>query len=497
MARILGIDIDRTAVRGALVRTAWKRTEVERYVKVPLNTQSPDSMNRTTELHDAFGSLLRALGKPPEVVVSSLDGEQASLRVVELPMAASKRAAEVLPFELESLLPFDVADAVIDYQPIATHSGQLQLLAAAALQSRVRDHLALFQGSQIEPREVAVGAAALDGLRALCPELTQGRRVIIELAERETNVCALEHGRTAFARTLSVGAEGLPHRGPELAQGLRQTLAAYRAAGADEPDVLYLTGKGPLPELSVQLTTDLGVPIELLQLPGPADSTSEAPAEFARAAALAGRVTGSGKRINLRLGEFVAMRGKSELVSHFNLVAICALIVLVTAVFSLKVRQSVLSSEQAALRKQLRETTQRVFGKAETDPAKVMALISSPQSDNPLPRFDAYDALAAISGAVPADITHEMRRMRIDLADEKKEGQVELQGSLGSIEQRDVIVSQLEAHGCFKEIQRGKTSPGRSAEVLNYQLEAKLSCPGDATGTKKRKTTTRSSDNVE
>jgi general secretion pathway protein L len=167
--------------------------------------------------------------------------------------------------------------------------------------------------------------------------------------------------------------------------------------------------------------------------------------------------------------------------------------VLVTAVFSLKVRQSVLSSEQAALRKQLRETTARVFGKAEADPEKVMTMIQTPSADNPLPRFDAYDALAAISAAVPADITHEMRHMRIEVAEEKKEGQIELQGSLGSIEQRDVIVTQLESHGCFKEIQRGRTSPGRSTETLNYQLEAKLTCPGDVSLTKKKKTV-RSSD---
>ena len=60
-----------------------------------------------------------------------------------------------------------------------------------------------------------------------------------------------------------------------------------------------------------------------------------------------------------------------------------------------------------------------------------------------------------------------------------------------------MIVSQFEAHGCFKEIQRGRTSPGRSSDLLNYQLEAKLSCPGDATVAKKRKTTARSSDNAE
>ncbi len=493
MARILGIDIDRTALRGALLKTAFRRVEVERYVKVPLS-QSAESLGRAPELHDAFASLLRALGRPPDVVVSALDGEQASLRVVELPMAAAKRVAEVLPFELESLLPFDIDEAVLDYQPIETHEGQLRLLAAAALRERVREHLALFQGTPFEPREVAVGAIALDGLRALCPEVGTGRRMIVELSDRETNVCTLVNGRAAFGRTLSVGADGLPHRAPELLMGLKQTLAAYRAAGGSPIDVTYLAGKGELASFGSQLSEELGAEVELLQLPGPEEGTSAGPSEFTRAAALAARFTNSGKRINFRSGEFVHTRSRSELASYFNLIAVCALVVLVAAVFSLKVRQSVLSSEQAALRKQLRETTQRVFGRAETDPAKVNEMITSPLADNPLPRFDAYDALAAISGAVPMDIKHEMRHMRVDLADEKKEGQIELQGSLASIEQRDVIVAQLEAHGCFKEIQRGRTSPGRSTDVINYQLEAKLSCPGDATPAKKRKPRTAETD---
>lgn len=487
MSRILGIDIDRTSVRGALIKTAFRRTEVERYVKIPI-TQSPESVGRAAELHDALASMARAIGRTPDVVVSSLDGEQASLRVVELPLAAAKRAAEVLPFELESLLPFELSEAVLDYQPIETRSGQLRLLAAAALRERVREHLAQFQGSPFDPREVAVGASALDGLRTLCPELTAGHRVLVEICERESNVCALAHGRAAFARTLSVGDDALPQRALQLVAGVRQTLAAYRAAGGPAIDQLHLVGRGALAEIGEQLSAELALPVEILTLPGQEQAIEPGAPEFARAAALAARATATGKRINLRTGEFVAHHARTELASHFNLIAICALVVLVSAVFALKVRQSALASEQELLRKQLRETTARVFGKAEADAAKVSAMITSPQADNPLPRFDAYDALAAISGSVPQDITHEMRHMRVDLADDKKEGQLELQGTLASIEQRDVIVAQLEAHGCFKEIQRGRTSPSRNADQINYQLEAKLQCPGDASP-KKRKTT--------
>jgi general secretion pathway protein L len=164
-------------------------------------------------------------------------------------------------------------------------------------------------------------------------------------------------------------------------------------------------------------------------------------------------------------------------------------LVLLAFVFSLKARQSILVDEQAALTRQLGDTTQRVFGKRETNAEHVETMLKSPLNENPLPRFDAYDALAAISDAVPEEITHEVRHMRIDLAEDKKEGQLELQGALASIEQRDAVVAKLEAHGCFREIQRGRTSPGRTADQINYQIEAKLQCPGEG-ATKKRKKST-------
>jgi len=489
MARILGLDIDRDSLRGVLIKTAFRRTEIEGFVQVPLTQQ--DGAGRIRELHDALGNLLRSVGKAPDIVHTALDGEQASLRVVELPVAAAKRAAEVLPFELESMLPFEVTDAVIDYQPIDTVAGQLRLLAAAALRERVREHLALFTDSPLEPRELAVGAAALDGLRALCPELAVGHSVVLEIDATESNFCVLHKGRAAFARTLSVGASALPEAEPLWYSAVRQTLAAYRASGAQPPERLYLGGQGPLEEIATELANQIGITVELLKLPM-TEGGAALPLPFTRAAALAGRALITGKRINLRTGEFASTRARGDLSSQLSLLAMCGVAVLLCLVFALKARQSLLVDEQNALTKQLADTTQTVFGKRETNASKVQALLKSPPNENPLPRFDAYDALAAISDAVPDTIVHEVRHVRIDLAEDKKEGKVELQGGLASIEQRDAIVTQLEAHGCFREIQRGRTSPGRSAEQVNYQIEAKVQCPGEGTAKKKKP---KSSDN--
>jgi general secretion pathway protein L len=222
-------------------------------------------------------------------------------------------------------------------------------------------------------------------------------------------------------------------------------------------------------------------------MPTVTSTQTPVPLAYMRATALAGRSLSSGKRINLRHGEFASSRARYDLTSQLSLLGMCGIAVLLCVVFALKAKQSILVDEQNVLTHQLGETTQTVFGKRETSASKVETLLKSPPNENPLPRFDAYDALAAISESVPDEITHEVRHMRIDLAEDKKEGQLELQGTLASIEQRDAIVSKLDSHGCFREIQRGRTSPGRTADQVNYQIEAKLQCPGEATPKKRKK----------
>src|SRR5687768_8251928 len=110
MARYLGIDITATSMRGVLVKSALRKAEVERYVEIPL-TAAPGDPARGPELADAGASLLRALPASPDSIVAAVPGEITSLRPLELPNAARKRLAEIIPFELESVLPFEPSDA--------------------------------------------------------------------------------------------------------------------------------------------------------------------------------------------------------------------------------------------------------------------------------------------------------------------------------------------------------------------------------------------------
>jgi len=476
MARILGLDISPKAVRGTLVRTALRRIELQGYCSAPI-AEATDPQGRAEALREAIRSVLAECGKPPDRVIAELDGREASLRVVEIPAGAAKRVGEVLPFELESMLPFAVEDAVVDHQPIATEEGQFRLLAAAAPKEHVATRLAELRDAGIEPRELAIGAAALDGLLPLLPLLQEeGPFLLLDVEQDETEVCVLHRGHCTLARTLSEGIADLA--GGELEGALRRTLASFRASGAPAPVRAYLMGDAAAdPNAVGWIQEKLEIETAVVPLPQGPGADPELLGTFGRATALACRSSGRGKRIDMRQGEFASKQTMGAVRQHAKLIAVCSAVVLVSFVFSVWARWTILDDERDALQGQLASVTEEAFGVAVESPMQARELLErGPRTNDPLPEFDAFDALDAVSGAIPQEITHDTSRFRIELDEDGRAGRFELQGRLASVAERDDVAEALGEHDCFHEIEKGRTTPGPGNEGLNYQIEAVVRC---------------------
>jgi len=490
MARILGLDIGSTELRATLINASFRKTIVERYVAIPLTEIDPGP-SRRAELREAIAGLLRLLGSVPDSVITAVSGERVSLRSVELPATVAKRIGDVLPLELETLLPVASDQTVIDWQPVRTTADKVVVMAASALRTRISEELDELNAISIEPRELAAGAAALDGLTNLLPELKDAPVALLDLNDAYTDICLIEQGRCTFARTLTIGLNALPGQADDLARVIRQSIAAYRAAGGAELSKVVLSGPGALTGGAVEwLTAQLDIPVQPIALPSTlAAETAEAQFErplFTRSTALAARGIGRDKRINLRSGSFALKRSVGAMRDHVGLMGVCAAAVLLSLVFSVQSRRSLLVEERDALQAELTEVTTGIFGKPITDAEAIASMLKNPRAGDPLPHFDAFDVIGAISAAVPTEIKHEIRRVRVEVGDDKHEGRLELQGTLSSIEERDAVAAKLEQHECFHAIERGRTTPARGGDSINYQLEAVIRC-GGAPATKKSK----------
>jgi type II secretory pathway component PulL len=485
MATILGIDIGKRSVRGAMIRTSLRNFEIDRYLEVPISSLEPGAA-RAPLVSSALRELIGALGGTPDSVIVALDGMRVSLRHVQLPPGAKKRIAEVLPFELEALLPFPVDEAVIDYQEVGTRDAELNLLAAAVPHGVIEETLALLETAQISPRELAVGAASLDGLLALLQQPADETWLLLHVDAEQSDVCIVNGGRSELCRTFDEGASSLAAGSRAVQMALHQTVMKYRAEGGPLIGKLLVMGDAAVEPAWVQsLGEAINAPAQPVTLPG-THGSQEAPSPiFGKALALAARVLRRGKRLDLRKGKFAPVRGVSQLRNYALLAAVCSLGLVISYTFSIWARYRVLAEERDALSEKLEQVTDQHFGEKTRSVTRARELLEGGgKSKDPLPRFDAYRVLGAISAAVPESVTHDTRKLEIILDEGGQTGKFTLQGQIPDLAARDLVAEALEAHECIEQIERGKTSTVPGQDRKTYTLEGVIACPGAAKKTK-------------
>ncbi|MEQ8456253.1 MAG: hypothetical protein RLO52_19490 [Sandaracinaceae bacterium] len=508
MATILGLDIDPQTVRAVAVRTALRKTEIIGYYQQPIELAPPpeageggitvtEAAGGPEDAHQAatrraIRGVLGSLGQPPDKVITELSGDEVSIRKASLPSKAAKKLDELLPFELEGKVPFDIAESIVDHQPIETVSGELRMHAAVVPRERIAAHLAEMRMFGLEPRHVAVGAVALDGLVPLLPELsTPGPHALIDIHPEGTDVCILVNGVCHFARTLSVTIADLDAgRQSVLERELRQTLAAWRMEGGSSPSTFFVCGQMAIrPGTDAWLGQIVGAPVETLRLPQAPGADDAVRPAFARAAALSGRALARGKHLDARQGPFATKQAANALREHLPLIAACATAVVFAFIFSSYARYSVLEARHQQLEDQLAEVTQEYFGtEARSADMALRALSRGARGDDPMPKFDAYDALEALSAAIPTEVTHDVRQLQIDLGDGDETGRFSIRGTVDSVSDTEQVVQAINNYRvvrtegdtetrlrCFHELDLGNTT-STAEDRRSYRLEGQIRC---------------------
>lgn len=483
MARTLGIDLGSRTLRAVIARTSLRKTELERVFEIPLSQELSPAEARTSALRE----LHAAVGRTPDSVIVAIDGEDVSIRPIELPEAAAKRIAEVLPFELESLLPFDSDEAILTHHLVGKQNGKLELLVAAALRERVRALIAELRDGAILPTEIAVGAAALDGLSVLMPMLAgPGPYLLVDLGARHIDMCIVRNGRADFARTITIPKDSdVAH--PETVRSLVQSLAAYRSAGRPEPlQIFAVGGLASEPGMVDWLSSTLHLPAQPFVFPVPGVELEHSSA-FARAAALAARVSMRGGRLNLRQGEFAPQRTMGAIRQNAPLLAFAATFILGSMAYATWAGYRVSTARNEELREQLAGATRSLFGSEVRDVEAAKRLLNGEgRPADPLPRFDAFDVLNALSEKIDPSIQHDSRKLEIEIGTGNREGHVDIQGQVRDLADRDRISEALASHPCLHELKnvRASAAIGRP-DRMDYQLEAIVRCGARPTKAKK------------
>lgn len=490
MPTFLGIDIGETKVMVAVLRTAYRRMAL-------VGLGSADLVGQAGQAEAIRAAVASALGKPGvgDGIAVAIDGSLVAVRTVMIPTSAQRQLAEVLPFELEAQIPFDISDSVFDYRVLKPLPGadpaQLSVLAAVARTTDVRTRIDQVKAALLaEPERVGVGAFPLANLVPYVGVLSEeGPILLVDLGAKTSDVLLCRNGEPVFSRTLDYGTEGLPQTAPRLAREIRVTIAAYRSAGGSAPTRVLLSGAGAFVSgAEAFLAGELELPVAAI--PAPALEVenvdpalfAELP-RFAKSIGLALGLTGRAVGVDLRRGPLAYERGFAWIKEKVPVLAGLGAVIMVSFFFSAGAQLYASAKERSTLESALGIVTGEVLGEATSSADRATEMLTQQVGtvdEDPLPHADAFDVMVKLSEDIPMSMVHDIEELDV------QKGHVVVRGVVGSIPDAQAIATSLRNEKCFQEVKITRTNQVVGGERQKYVLEFDLKCPEDVKGPAKK-----------
>ncbi len=482
----IGIDIGRAAVKVAVLRAQSRRLELVGVCSVERSPDQPVQFAINEAVRGALGTAALASS---DAIAVALPGSIVSTKVLTLPSSASKQLQEILTFELDAQLPFDVSEAVFDHRKLMSPSPkEMRLMVAVAKIDDVRAQIELVKAATgQEPERVGVGAFPLAGVLGLLPSSSEHApsrmsALIVDIGTSSTDILVVEGSEPLFARTLSIGTSGLPANAAKLAREVRISLSAYAGQGGAMPTALYLAGGGAfVPGATAFLGRELALPVEVIAQLSTDLSVSVAPrvgelAKFAKAIGIAMSLSGKTQSLNLRRGALSYERGFAWLRDKAPTLIGFGVALSLSLCLSAAARLHVLSIERQALQKQLGDATEQIFGDRTEDPTRAKELVDDQtglSEEDPMPHADGFDVMVRLSEAIPGDLKHDVEELNI------QKNRVTMRGVVDTPADADKVREALTKQRCFADVKMGGSNAQPGTNRQKYSIEWEIRCPED------------------
>ncbi len=250
---------------------------------------------------DAIRGVFASAGIRPRSVVTAVGGRDVIIKKIPMDRMKEAEAREVIRWEAEQHVPFDMDNVELDFQILDPEGEGLQMtvLLVAAKRELIENKLALLAEVGIDPIAIDVDSFALhNAFEVNHPDGMRGVVGLVNIGHEMTNVNILDEGVPVLTRDLPVGTRRfredlqrerglsadeadkllqgfeasdvltpfLQTRGEELAVGIERAAAFLQTASRSSTGLarLYTSGGGArIPGLTKTLSDRLRLPVEM------------------------------------------------------------------------------------------------------------------------------------------------------------------------------------------------------------------------------------------
>ena len=250
---------------------------------------------------ESIKGLLASAGLKTKKIVTAVGGRDVIIKKIAMDRMKETEAREVIRWEAEQHVPFDMDNVEIDFQILDPEGDGLQMtvLLVAAKRELVEHKVALLADVGLQPSVIDVDAFALhNAFEINYPEAMRGVVGLVNIGHETTNINILDEGVPVLTRDIPIGTRRfkedlqrerglsadeadrllqggeessaldplLEGRGEELAVGIERAAAFLQSASRSAGGIsrIFTTGGGArIPRLNKVLSDRLRIPVQL------------------------------------------------------------------------------------------------------------------------------------------------------------------------------------------------------------------------------------------
>jgi type IV pilus assembly protein PilM len=247
----VGLDIGSGFVKAVEINHAGDQPEVTRLGLVPLppDTLVNDQIMDPGLVAETLRELWRGSGFTTSEVVVAVGGADTIVKKIEMDRMPEADARQLLRWEAEQSLPFDVEEMVLDLVLLNPLGGgeKMDVLLVGAKRDLVDQRIELLKEAGLSPRLIELEPFALhNALEHNHPEAMSGITALVNVGTESSQVNILEEGNPTLVRDFPFGS-----------RNVREGLQRSAGTSAAEAEALLVAGRpDPRLEDEVRLAAD-------------------------------------------------------------------------------------------------------------------------------------------------------------------------------------------------------------------------------------------------
>ena len=229
-----GLDIGSGYVKLVVVDHSKAEPEIVQIATTPL---VPDAIVEgeimdPVLVSETVRSVVDSSGLKKKSVVAGVGGHDVIIKRIEMDRMSQQDAREVIRWEAEQHVPFDMENVQLDFQIMdpAGDGVRMTVLLVAAKRELIENRLSLLADAGLAPSAIDVDAFALHNAFARSyPDMLGGLVALVNVGHETTNVNLLDQGVPILVRDIPFGS-----------RRLRETIQRERGVAVDEAEALLL-----------------------------------------------------------------------------------------------------------------------------------------------------------------------------------------------------------------------------------------------------------------